>query len=685
MKRNAKILKSSEISAGYPLPLGVSIVDGWTNFSIHVHQADEVTLYLFESDQITPLCSLTLDPSTHRMGDVWHVAIARLPENLTYLYKVRRDKEISHYLLDPYAHKLQSHRDWLFASSSSAYFPRGRISQSPPFDWEGMTSPRLPMKDLVIYEMHVRGFTQSETSKTTHSGKFLGIIEKIPYLKELGVNALELLPVFEFNEQDYPFLNLKTNTLPLCNYFGYSPVNFFSLMNRYGSSDNSDQVLQEFKNLVKELHKNEIEVILDVVYNHTSEGGEKGTAESFRGLDEKAYYMLSSSGEYLNFSGCGNTFNCNHPLSIELIIRSLRYWVIECHVDGFRFDLASIFSRTLTGEINVRSSLIEAISRDSILSETKLIAEAWDASGLYQVGGFYPGLRWSEWNGTYRDVVRRFIKGTAGYKTAFATALCGSQDVFYSKGSPVCGVNFITCHDGFTLTDLVTYNVKYNDNNGEGNRDGSNQNDSWNCGVEGITKNKKILDLRLRQKKNFILALMLSQGVPMIQMGDEYGHTKYGNNNSWCQDNEINWFLWDHLAAEEDFVRFYQALIHFRKQHPILRRNRFLNAKDITWHGETPNHPDWNHDNSLVACSWNDAERNAQLYAAFNASSQNKAVTLPAASWRWVVNTAASSPDDFFEEGKRPPVEEKKIQLLPYSAILLEIGVLTQVTNYLIA
>ncbi len=517
--------------------------------------------------------------------------------------------------------------------------------------------------------MHVRGFTRDDSSKVQHPGTYLGLIEKIPYLKELGVNAVELLPIHEFNEKEAVQINPLTKQ-KLCNYFGYSTVNFFSPMNRYASQSNQDKALIEFKTMVRELHKNGIEVILDVVYNHTFEGNHQGPVLSFRGFDAPAYYMIDAQGNYLNFSGVGNTVNCNHPVSWELILQSLRYWVTEMHVDGFRFDLASILTRGENGAPLAYPPMVEAISRDPILSHTKLIAEAWDAGGLYQVGGFYHGTRWSEWNGKYRDVVRRFIKGTPGHKMAFATALCGSQDLYGWGRAPICSVNFITAHDGFSLADLVTYNEKHNESNGEENRDGFDHNDSWNCGIEGHSLNKKIVNLRERQIRNFHFALMISQGIPMVLMGDEYAHTRHGNNNTWCQDNELNWFLWNRLDIRPGFNRFFRSLIQFRKDHPLLKRETFLEDKDITWHGITPDKPEWGNENHLVAFTLN-SDQGPDIYIAFNAGHILQTLTIPPAgtgkNWFWVVNTYNTSPEDFFDEGHRPKLMG---QILSHSFLL---------------
>lgn len=669
------LIDTSTLLPGHPYPFGVTETHQGFNFSIYVKNAKRVILSFFDEDRLSqPFQEIELNPLKNRTGNVWHIHIQNLPSTIAYAYRITRQDNDTHLLLDPYAKGVVSPPLWN-SSTEQPYRPLGRIVASHLFDWEDDRPLNIPAKDLVIYEMHVRGFTQDPSSKVQHPGTYLGVTEKIPHLKELGINAVELLPIFEFNENEVTLVNPKTGK-KLCNYFGYSTVNFFSPMNRFASESKGLQTIIEFKTMVRELHKAGIEVILDVVFNHTFEGNAKGPILSYKGFDPQTYYILDKEGRYLNFSGCGNTTNTNHPITLELIISALRYWVTEMHVDGFRFDLASIFTRSENGTPLNRAPIVEAISRDPILSQTKLIAEAWDAGGLYQVGGFYPGKRWSEWNGRYRDVVRRFIKGTDNHKTAFATAICGSEDLFGWRGSPTCSVNFITAHDGFSLVDLVSYNDKHNIENGERNRDGFDHNDSWNCGFEGSSNEKKIVLLRERQMKNLFLALMVSQGIPMIVMGDEYVHTRNGNNNPWCQDNGINWFLWNRLEIRPGFYRFYRSLIHFRNEEPLLRRELFLKEKDITWHGIVPEHPDWNNDNHFVAFTLNDVDGMASIYLAFNASHQAQIVTLPLLKkgnqWFWVVNTNHSSPNDFVEDNKRISLEAATYRLAPYSAIMLK-------------
>lgn len=676
MITNESVLYDLDISGGSPYPYGATIENESVNFAIYIKNASEVSLYFFIDNTPYLYKEIDLDPLLNKTGEVWHVRIRGLPSFVSYGYRIheRQSNKNPPLLLDPYAKSVVSSSSW-GENRDNIYQPLGRVIPKSSFDWEGDTPPGIPMKNLIIYEMHVRGFTKDLSSKVKYPGTYLGLVEKIPYLKNLGINAVELLPIYEFNENEASQLQPDTGER-LCNYFGYSTVNFFAPMNRYAVHSDKDHAITEFKTMVRELHKNGIEVILDVVYNHTSESGIGGPTLSFKGFDKFAYYMLDKDENYLDFSGCGNTFNCNHPITCELILSSLRYWVTEMHVDGFRFDLASIFNRNGKGEPLNLSFLVEAISVDPILSKSKLIAEAWDATGFYQVGTFYSTSRWSEWNGRYRDIVRRFIKGSNDHKSMFATNISGSEDMYGWRHTPSCSINFVTAHDGFTLADLVSYNNKHNEENGENNRDGFDHNDSWNCGVEGRSSNKKIVYLRERQIRNLHLALMISQGVPMILMGDEYGHTKNGNNNTWCQDNPLNWFQWDSPNRHAGFFRFFRSLILFRKEHPLLKRESFLNDQNISWHGLTPFNPDWGHNNHFIAFSLNWPDGSPALYIAFNASHLSLNITLPPPGkncrWHWVVNTQNPPPDDFFDAGNRPPQLTNIYRIHSHSALVLQ-------------
>ena len=670
-------------SNGYASPLGCTKKDGGLNFALFSQHATAVRLCLFTPGQIDPFLEVDLDPKTNRTGWIWHILICDIPFEMEYGYRLDGPYELnkgliynSHCLVsDPYARSLNTSHIWEDKSLKlENYNPRGRTIDLVPFEWDNIGHPRIPFKELIIYEMHVRAFTCHHSSRAVHPGTFLAIIDKIPHFKKIGVNALELMPIHEFNEKENPLVNPKTQK-PLCNFWGYSTVNFFSPMNRYASSPEWNAAILEFKTLVKELHKNGIEVILDVVYNHTAEEEKyKEKYYSFRGIDNSCYYLLDSDGEYLNFSGCGNTFNCNHPTGAELILDSLRYWVSEMHVDGFRFDLASILTRGMDGKPMLNPPLIEAITNDRVLASTKLIAEPWDALGLYQVGTFPAKGRWAEWNGKFRDTFRRFIKGTDHEAGEFAKRLCGSQDLYGNGRNPFHSINFVTAHDGYTLRDLVSYQEKHNEENGQKNEDGYGDNASWNCGVEGPTKNKTIIQLRERQMRNFHLALMLSLGTPMVLMGDEYGHTRHGNNNAWCQDNDLNWFLWNHLDSEKDFFRFFCLVNAFRNTHPQLKREKFLQDEDIKWHGHRPFEPDFGPHSRFIAYTLIDPKQHEHLYIAFNAHFEPAHVTLPSLpdqkKWYRVIDTSLAPPLDFVEKLKDFPSLLLNYEMAPYFSIV---------------
>lgn len=668
-------------STGSPYPFGASSNEKGINFALPSTHASAITLCFFDPKKGNLISEIPLLPQLNKTGDVWHVLVHDLDPSLTYAYKIIPElSEEQMFISDPYAKSVATSNEWGKANlyptlQKEIYIPLSEIVLSNDFDWGEDRPLKIPINDLIIYEMHVRGFTNHPSSQAKHPGTFLGVIEKIPHLIELGVNAVELMPIQEFNENEYEKTHPDMKKT-LYNFWGYSTVNFFSPMNRYASSPKRQAAINEFKTMVKALHEHGIEVILDIVLNHTAEGDKTGPIISFKGIDNAVYYILDTHGDYYNFSGCGNSVNANSPQVIELIIACLRYWTAEMHVDGFRFDLASALTRGTHGQPLVWAPLIEAITRDPILAKVKLIAEPWDAAGLYQVGYFAPETkRWSEWNGKYRDSVRRFIKGEYSSHGDFARRLCGSEDLYHNRG-PCNSVNFITAHDGFTLADLVSYNKKHNLENGENNQDGTNDNESWNCGVEGPTTNKKILLLRERQMKNFHLALMVSQGLPMLLMGDEYGHSKYGNNNTWCQDNDLNWFLWDQLQKNASFYRFYRFLVHFRKDHPLLKRMSFLTTKDIDWHGAEPFKIDWSSPMPFVALTIYDHEKGNNLYIAFNPQDRAVTIKLPpppeSKAWEWVVNTANPSPYDCYEDEKGPFFQEAAYSMEPHSAILLE-------------
>jgi glycogen operon protein len=569
---------------GRPLPLGTTVAPDGHNFALLCRHGTRVTLVVLpEAGGNTPLGEFPLHPRKNRTGDHWHIRVSGLPGTFCYGWRVdgphapRTRFDPSRLLLDPASVMLSNGAQWAATcevdpqrTHRRSLYHRGRR-----YDWEDDAPPLTPLEDSVIYELHVRGFTCHPSSQVEYPGTFRGLIEKIPYLKWLGVTAVELMPVFEFDECDCPFTNPQTGE-KLVNFWGYSPIAFAAAKSAFASSAQTHDQNREFRDMVKALHAAGIEVILDVVFNHTGEGDDRGRTFSFRGLDNELYYLLDDAGTYLNYSGCGNTVNCNHPVVRDLIMTCLRYWVGDMHVDGFRFDLASILGRDRRGNVMVEPPVVESITEDGVMADTKLIAEPWDAAGLYQVGDFPFGRRWSEWNGKYRDDVRRFWRGD-GLAGALASRICGSSDLYQPSGRlPRHTVNFVTCHDGFTLRDLVSYECKHNEANGEGNRDGSDANYAWNCGVEGETSDPEVNELRLRQAKNFMTTLLLSQGVPMILAGDEFLRTQKGNNNAWCQDNDLSWVDWKLADVNAQFLRFVRELIHLRKRHPALRRRRFF-------------------------------------------------------------------------------------------------------------
>jgi isoamylase len=592
---------------GRPLPFGATIVPNGVNFSIFSGTADSCTLVLFHKHEPEPFVEIEF-PREFRIGDVYSIIVFELEyEDLEYGYRfsgpwnpdsgLRFDK--TRILSDPYARVLGGRDVWRKQPDwNDIYQHRARLSFDD-FDWEGDRPIEIPTKDLIIYESHVRGFTASPTSQVSAPGTFAGLREKIPYLKSLGVNCIELLPIYEFDEWENNRFHPETGEL-LLNYWGYSTVGFFAPKAGYAATGGLGMQVDELKNLIKELHRAGIEVMLDVVFNHTAEGDQRGPYISYRGIDNRTYYILTPEGYYYNFSGCGNTLNCNHPVVRNMVLDCLRYWASEYHIDGFRFDLASILGRDQNGAPLPNPPLLESLAYDPVLSKCKLIAEAWDAGGMYQVGSFPAYGRWAEWNGKYRDAIRGFIKGDEGIVGEIANRIQGSPDLYWYRG-PTASLNFITCHDGFTLRDMVSYNGKHNEANGEWNNDGSNDNNSWNCGWEGDSDDPGVNALRERQMRNAATILFLSRGVPMLLMGDEVGHTQGGNNNSYCHDNALSWMNWDDVQKEAGLLRFFSKLIAFRHAHPVLRGDRFFAHRDyvgsgnpdIGFHGTRVDQPDW--------------------------------------------------------------------------------------------
>lgn len=660
---------------GYPLPLGATPLAEGLNFSLFSRHATAVTLVIAipalaggEDEYV----ELALDAEHNKTGDLWHILLETKRHDIVYGYKLSgptgNDVQGAWFngadiLIDPYCHKLVP-RAW----GQSAHYGKAPCCQIPchDFDWQGDRPLKIPLEDSVIYELHVRGFTQNSNSGVKHPGTYRGIIEKIPYLKRLGITAIELMPVTEFDENANTFIH-PTTQLPLKNFWGYNPISFFALKSGY-AADPHDH-MNEFKEMVRALHQAGIEVILDMVYNHTGEGGYDKPSLSFRGIDNPIYYLLDQADQsYLNFSGCGNTFNCNHPVVRSLIRESLRYWVMEMHIDGFRFDLASILGRDKQGHLLANPPMIELIAEDPLLRDTKIIAEAWDAAGLYQVGSFSTDNRWAEWNGKFRDDVRMFHASYDNAVTNLATRIAGSSDLYQSSSrNPWNSINFITSHDGYTLYDLVSYQKKHNEANGEQNRDGDNHNLSWNSGCEGVTNDKTIEKLRLRRMRSMALTLLLSQGVPMLTAGDEFGRTQQGNNNAWCQDNTTSWLDWSLVEQNDNLLHFFRQCIHLRRTHSIFRRFHFFdstgqgknNQGDISWQSLLPGTQDWSSScRTLGFLLHGSASRDTtddDFFIMLNGSRDSDAIfTIPeipgsatSRHWHKIIDTAAEGPQTF--------------------------------------
>ncbi|WP_100934863.1 glycogen debranching protein [Candidatus Chlamydia corallus] len=607
-----------------PLPLGVSQISPKRyHFALYASQATEVVLALTKEN--SEVIEIPLTPNKHRTGAIWHIEIDGISDQWSYAFRVNGPKNhtmqysFKEYLADPYAKNI--HSPQIFGSQKKQGDYAFCYLKEEQFHWEDDRPLHLPKEDMIIYEMHVRSFTQSSSSKVHAPGTFLGIIEKIDHLHKLGINAIELLPIFEFDETVHPF---KNSQFPyLCNYWGYAPINFFSPCRRYAYASDPCAPIREFKTLVKTLHQEGIEVILDVVFNHT---GFQGTTCSLPWIDTPSYYILDENGHFTNYSGCGNTLNTNRAPTTQWILDVLHYWVEEMHVDGFRFDLASVFSRGPSGSPLEFSPILEAISFDPLLRSTKIIAEPWDAGGLYQVG-YFPRVspRWSEWNGPYRDQVKAFLNGDQNLLGTFASRIAGSQDI-YPRGSPTNSINYVSCHDGFTLCDTVSYNHKHNEANGENNRDGTDANYSYNFGAEGKTQDPLILEIREKQLRNFFLTLMVSQGIPMIQSGDEYAHTAQGNNNRWALDSDANYFLWDQLTEKPQLMNFLSDLIAFRKKYKTFFNRGFLTHKEISWM-DALGHPMTWHPGNFLAFKIKSLK--AHIYVAFHVGTQEICVTLP--------------------------------------------------------
>ena len=642
-----------DIRPGFYGVNGATAIPCGVNFTVHSMQATSCELHLFRREENEPFVILPF-PEHYKVGNVYSMIVFGLDIfELEYGYCLdgpydpRKgllfDK--NNLLLDPYARAVCGHSQW-GSPKSLPYKTRVVVDE---FDWGDFKPLLIPMTDLVIYEMHVRGFTRHDSSGVDFPGTFIGIAEKIPYLKELGVNAIELMPVFEFDEMLAP---RKHDGNLLIDYWGYNTVSFFAPNTAYAAGTEYNREGNELKELIKLLNENGIEVILDVVFNHTAEGNEDGTIFSYKGFDNNVYYMLEPDGSYFNFSGCGNTMNCNHPVVQQMILECLRYWVIEYRVDGFRFDLASILGRNEDGSPMNKPPLLQSLAFDPILGNVKLIAEAWDAGGLYQVGTFPAWNRWAEWNGRYRDDMRCFLKGDHGMAGAAAERIAGSHDMYdlHARGEDA-SVNFITCHDGYTMYDLYTYQIKHNYANGWNCTDGADDNNSWNCGTEGETDDSAINALRSKLIKNACAVLMCSRGTPMFYMGDEFCNTQFGNNNPYCQDNEISWLDWSRLDTYRDNFDFFKYMISFRKEHFVLRRRTgqcSCGFPDVSYHGVKPWTPDFDPDSRLMGVMFAGRDMSGKddiVMIVINAHWEEHGVDLPALperlQWELEVDTDA--------------------------------------------
>ncbi len=666
------ITEDFSFDRGHPLPLGTTTMRGGINFSLFARHATAVSLVLFLPDTENAIAAFPFDPKRNRTGDVWHAFISGLDTGIEYAYQIEGSSEMPHcynheqLVADPYALALNNSRTWGEINSKKQDYFRRALIVDTEYDWEFDQPINRPLSDSIIYEVHVRGFTQSPTSKVNNPGTFRGLIDKIPYLQELGITAVELLPITEFDELD----NIRTNpddNSPLYNFWGYHPLAFFAPKAAYAANHKPGSEVKEFKDMVKALHAAGIEIILDVVFNHTGEGDHRGSTFSFKGVDNAVYYMIAEDNTYMNYSGCGNTINCNHPFVRQFILDNLRYWVTEMHVDGFRFDLASILGRDQDGSVLSNPPLLEQIAGDPVLSGTKLIAEAWDAAGLYQVGSFPNWGRWAEWNGKFRDDIRDFVRGEQGTTTKLATRLAGSADLYQSERDPGHGINFITSHDGFTLCDLVSYNDKHNCANGEQSLDGDNHNRSWNCGEEGVSDNRGIMALRRQQMLNFATLLILSRGVPMLLSGDEIARSQSGNNNAYCQDNEISWMNWDLLNTNQEYFHFFKALIQFRKDHDLLRHDSFVmnngEGVQLNWHGFHLDKPNWDDDSQSLAMHLSGVTQSKKaddIFLIANSHWENHNFELPTLSegrhWLRFIDTSLTGEETIIEVPEKRPL-----------------------------
>lgn len=681
------------LDIGHFSPLGATPDADGINFSLFSQHATAVTLVLFETETSRePMLEIVLDPLEHKTFHFWHVYVRGLKPGVHYAYRVDgpHDPAAGHrfdsrkLLIDPYARGLSmalwDRPRYMAGDDPALCGMRSVVVDTSGYDWEGDAPLNHPMRETVIYELHVGGFTRSPSSGCQYPGTFAGVIEKIPYLKALGVTAVELLPVFAFDETEIGQVNPVTGET-LKNFWGYSTVSFFTPHAGYCRSNQGADPINEFRDMVKALHQAGIEVILDVVFNHTSEGDHWGPTLSFKGLDNSIYYHLEPGNleHYRNFSGCGNTLNCNHPVVDKFIMECLKFWVTELHVDGFRFDLGSILTRGEDGKPLHNPPVVWGIELSDEFSRTKIIAEAWDAVGLYQVG-YFPGRRWADWNGQYRDDIRRFIRGDRGLIGKVASRLSGSSDIYQANHRfPINSINFVTCHDGFTLNDLVSYQDKHNHANGEDSRDGTNDNWSANYGTEG--PDPALEPLRNRQVKNFLALLMLSQGVPMLYAGDEVRRTQHGNNNAYCHDNALNWFDWTLVDKHADVLRFCRKLIAFRESHDNFTRRRFFtgerNARgvpDIEWHGCHLGAPGMQDPASgVLAFTLGGEVHDFHVMLNMEPTALEFALPqFPGRQWKRLVDTALESPLDVAEPGDEVVVTAGTYLVTDRSVVILQ-------------
>ena len=670
------------VSPGAPHPLGSTVVDGGVNFSLFSKSATAVELLLFAGIDDPAPSVIALDRRMHRTFDCWHALVHDVGAGQLYGYRVHGPwmPELGHrfdgdkLLLDPYARGIvyvdpaAAHAGASAGGSNLSTAMKSLVVDPTKYDWEGVVAPRIDPSQRVIYELHVGGFTRDASSSTDHRGTFDALIEKIPYLVDLGVTTVEFLPVFQFNETDNPFFDPHTGGR-LRNYWGYAPLGFFAPHRGYYIEGwEHMRYLTGFRDLVKALHRAGIEVFLDVVFNHTGEGAEHGPTICFRGIENSIYYLLDQAdhSRYADFSGTGNTVSCNHPVVRRLILDCLRYWAEVMHVDGFRFDLATVLSRDEAGRPMTNPPLPWEIEMDPVLSRTRLVAEAWDAAGLYQVGSF-PGEQWLEWNGVFRDDARRFLRGDEGMVGAIAKRLLGSPDIYEHRGrETVQSVNFVTCHDGFTLFDLVTYEHKRNEANGEHGRDGTDANWSANYGVEGPTDDPTITRVRIRQVKNAFVLLLIAQGTPMLLAGDEMCRTQGGNNNAYGLDDPTSWIDWRRLQTHAEVHRFVRGMIRLRRAHPSLRGRRYLLGTEVPrtagdggrvrWLGVEPDRPDWSPGSRTLAFTISGTEGDTSIHVAMNMHHAPVVFRLPEPragfAWHCAVDTSMSAPHDVAEPGE---------------------------------